>query len=206
MSMKAPPPRLLPELETRVSVGQARSADPACVAFVADALGHSGLDYRGIDITGAEYRLQQIDGSLRSGLRFEAMVNINGETALLRRFVEPQLAYHPQELMQAIWSLESFPALRRFLKELRTLTRYTYEGRGRLIAQVMPVGLVLRLVDYIERDELVTNQGQPTMEAVTRHFGLRRKLLLLDFHRRQALLRKQGDSIQDLMTRTLDGR
>lgn len=186
-----------------VTLAAKHAEDRECQGFIADVIRHSGLDYSKMDVTTAEYRVLMPDYSLRSGLRAEALLTLGDDATAVAQLIAHQLAYRPEQLIAAIWSLGSFASLRHFLAELRAVTRYLRDDQDRLIGLVMPCELILQTMDAIEQDKMAA-PGQPSLpEQITRQFGLRRKVMLLDYKRRTNLSQAPEDGFLKTLGRTL---
>lgn len=173
------------QLDDFIAAGSAAPRSANSEAFVADACRHSGLDPRGIKPHEAIYRLIDSEGSLQTGLSFSSNLDADGRQLRLGDFIANQLRHDPEALARAVWALASFAELRAFLGALGGLVRFSREADGQLRGDVVPCLLIQQLVERIEQGETLSARGDLLSDAVTRALGLRRKLLLLDYSRRQ---------------------
>lgn len=172
-------------LEQFVAAGAACQADAAAKAFVRDACRHSGLPTQELDAEAAIYHWLDEQGEWCGPLGLESLVPFEGEQVRLEALIAGNIAHGTEALARAIWALESFQAVNAFLLSLRCLVRYAHDAGGQLTAQVVPSIAVLPLIERIERGEHLDGGGGLSVDSVTRLLGLRRKVLLLDFQRRQ---------------------
>jgi len=181
------------------SPGQERAA----ADFLADALRHSGIDYRQCDPETAEYRVLMPDYTLRGGLRAEARLELAGQTIVVSQLIGCQLAYSREQLINAVRSTDSFTALRALLKELGAVVRYLHDEHERLVGLVLPAAVIMKVLDAIERGEVAAPNEPSLIEQVTRQFGLRRKVMLLDYERRTRWVDPLEESFIGTLGRTI---
>lgn len=173
------------QLDDFVALGAAAPRSANSESFVADACRHSGLDPRNLKPHEASFRLIDSAGALQTGLSFSSALDADGKPLRLGDFIAGQLRHTPENLARAVWALGSFEELRAFLGALRGLVRFSHEADGQVRGDVVPCLLIQHLVERIEQGETLSQRGDLLSDAITRGMGLRRKVLLLDYSRRQ---------------------
>lgn len=181
-------------LDEFVAAGAALPLSPALQAFASDAAANSGLDPVSLRPDEATYSLVLPEGTL-DNLHLDSSLDYEGEMLRLGDLLGAQLRHGQLGLARAVWSLDSFDAMRGFLHALRVLLRYSRDEEGRLRARILPVASTLRIIERIERNDHLDTGGELVVDSVTRMLGLRRKLLLLDYTRRLNEGAPRGNSL-----------
>lgn len=198
-------PPLSRYLVSSAAVELQRQRDLSFKDFCSRAEACSGLDYQGLPVQRAVYRVAGLaDGeTLDCGL--ENSIKLKNETVILRELLGPQFGLDREQIIHLIWAAETFDDLEQRLKALRCLIRFSYDENGRLLGYTQTVESLLPAIASVRDRQYVLSNGDLASDTISRNLGLRAKVFLLDRNRRIEN-ESSSEGLFDRLSRTLTWR
>jgi hypothetical protein len=159
---------------------QALMQDKKFVQFLSMAERDSGLDPAKIQPLSSQYRLIYGYGTPAVGeLQASSLLDINNQQISVEKLIKPFFQHSRAYLVAILWAAPSFPALKSFLRDLKTITRYAYDIDGHVHGCIMLADFNIRMIELIENGQVALPNGDQVSSAITRMLGLRAKVMML---------------------------
>ncbi len=179
---QTPPP--LAALATREELMAALETSEGFRDFYEQTCKCSGTDPALVALESVYFSFTDGQGYLHENRRLDDLAWVGGSQVSLATLLAPQRGVDRGRIIHAIWSLETFPALKALISELACVVRYGSDAEGKVLGQVTFSDALLPMIESVERREYVLANGSMASDSITRTLGLRAKVFALDRARR----------------------